>query len=147
MSWDDWLAIGALFVLFGGPPLITRLPPHWWYVSPAKRRSMRVAVQTARRLFGAEIDGSGSFIRRRGRETCFVFLLNRGALRPPIHSVFVVWREGERLDDLGGWQFHWGLFWPGQPIEAYEQCRAAGRPWPVGAVEWLRWARERGQRE
>ena len=76
-----------------------------------------------------------------------MFLQYRGALRPPMHSVFVVWREGERVDDLGGWQFHWGLFWPGQPIQAYEECRAAGLPWPVGGVEWLRWARERGLRE
>ena len=146
MSWNGWLVLGIALWLVGGPALIARIPPHWWYVSPAKRRAMRVAVQIER-LSGAEIDGSASFIRRRDREKCFVFLQHRGILRPPMHSVFAVWREGERVDDLGGWQFHWGLFWPGQPIEAYEQCRAAGLPWPVGGVEWLRWARERGLRE
>jgi hypothetical protein len=147
MAWHDWLVLGLAFLVFGGPILTARIPPHWWYVSPAKRRSMRVAVQTARRLFGAEVDGGCSFIRRRDREKCFVFLQHRGNLRPPVHSVFVVWREGERVDDLGGWQFHWGLFWPDQPIEAYEQCQAAGLPWPVGATEWLQWARGRGQLE
>ena len=120
------------------------LPPHWWYISPSKRRAMRIARQTAMDLHQVQVDGTGCWTKRKDREKCFVFLQHKGIARPPSYSVFVVWKATDQVDNLGIWQFHWGLFWSAQPIEAYEQCRAAGVPWPVGLLEWMEWAKRSG---
>ena len=106
---------------------------------------MRLAVQAARRLHGSEVVWTHCFIRRRSRDKCFVFLRKRCVGRPDPYSVFAVWFDSRRVDDLGTWAFHWGLFFPSQPMNAYEECRAAGGAWPVGLGEWMQWSRERGR--
>ena len=140
MAWNDWLLFGVVVFLFCGRAIASAVPPHWWYASPSKRRAMRLAVQAAAQLHQATIDGSGCWVVRKDPEKCFVFLQQKGLVQPPVYFVFVVWLASSRVDDLGGWQFHWGLFWPDQPIEAYERCRAAGHPWPVGLCEWVQWS-------
>jgi hypothetical protein len=136
--WRDYVLIGLLLLLLGR----RFIPPHWWYLSPAKRRAMRAALRAASTMHQAEVDWSNCWIRRRDREKCFVFLQHEIIGRPEPFSVFVVWDESGQVDDLGTWVFHWGLFWPDQPIEAYERCRAAGVAWPVGLQAWLEWARQ-----
>jgi hypothetical protein len=139
MPWDLLLIAALALWLFVGQFYI---PTYWYYLSPTKRRAMRLAVQFARDRYQMEVDWPGCWVKRKDAEKCFVFLQHRSIARPPLHSVFVVWRESGRIDELGGWQFHWGLFWPSQPIEAYERCLAAGVPWPVGGCEWLEWSRQ-----
>lgn len=139
MSWE-WLLIVALGLwMYVGRFYI---PAYWYYLSPTKRRAMRFAVRFARDRYQMEVDWSGCWVKRRDAEKCFVFLQHKSILRPPSHSVFVVWRESGRIDELGDWVFHWGLFWPSQPIEAYEQCLAARLPWPVGLCEWMKWSKQ-----
>jgi hypothetical protein len=121
------------------------VPPHWWYISAAKRCAMWLAVRAARQLHGAEeLVWANCFIRRCDRKKCFVFLEHKCIARPEVYSVFAVWLGNDQVDDLGTWQFHWGLFFPTQPMDAYEECQAAGAAWPVGLTEWLKWSNERG---
>jgi hypothetical protein len=141
MSWLLWVIIVLVIGLVGH----RFVPPHWWYVSPAKRRAMRLALGAARRLHNTEVVWSHCFIRRCNRQRCFVFLQHRCIWRPEPYSVFAVWFGDDRVDDLGTWQFHWGLFFPSQPMDTYEECRAAGEAWPVGLCEWVVWSKERGR--
>jgi hypothetical protein len=139
MSWELLFLVVLVLWLYVGRFYI---PTYWYYLSPTKRRAMRLAVQFARDRDQMKVDWSGCWVERRDPQKCFVFLQHRSALQPPSYSVFVVWRESGRIDDLGSWQFHWGLFRPSQPIEAYEQCLATGVPWPVGVCEWVERSKE-----
>ncbi len=141
MSWQEWAIIVLVVALVGH----RFVPPHWWYIRPAKRRAMQLAVQAAR-LQGAEIVWAHCFIRRCDRDKCFVFLQHKCIGRPEPFSAFAVRFRNGRVDDLGLWQFLWGLFFPSQPMDAYEECQVAGVAWPVGAVEWMHWASARGRR-
>ena len=138
MSWTDCQLLGLIFLLFGGRWVASRVPPHWWYVSPSKRRAMRLALLAAELLQRPELDWAGCRIFRRDADKCFVCLQHRGVVRPESYSVFVVWRGADRVDDLGTWQFHWGIR-PGHAVRVYEDSRKAGVPWPVGLGEALRW--------
>jgi hypothetical protein len=119
--------------------------PHWWYISSSERRAMRLAKRAAQQLHRAEVVWERCFIRRSDRDKCFVFLQHKSPLRPEPFSVFVVWFKTDQVDDLGTWQFHWGLFHVEQPMDAYEECRLEGVAWPVGVGEWVQWAKERGK--
>jgi hypothetical protein len=141
VSWHLWVIPVLVAVLVG----YRFVPPHWRYVSPGKRRAMRLALAAARRLHVTEVVWENCFIRRCDRQKCFVFLQHRYIGRPELYSVFAVWFGDDRVDNLGTWQFHWGLFLPSQPMDAYEECRAAGVAWPVGLCEWVKWSRERGR--
>ena len=141
MSWDCWAITVLALVLVGH----RYVPPHWWYLSPAKRHAMWLAMQAARQLHGSEVVWANCFIRRCDRKMCFVFLQHRSIVRPEPYSVFAVWFGNDQVDDLGTWVFHWGLFFAAQPMDAYEECRADGVAWPVGVAEWVTWAKERGK--
>src|SRR5262249_33729828 len=121
---------------------LPRTPRYWLYLSPRKRRAIRLAVDYARERYRMEVDWSGCWVKRTRAGNGFVFLQHKSIARPPSHSVFVVCEKDGRIDELGVWTFHWGLFWPHQPIEAYERCRAAGVPWPVGLCNWLEWSKQ-----
>ena len=64
LSWDCWGLTVLALVLFGH----RYVPPHWWYISHAKRRAMRAAMRAAQQLHGAELVWPHCFIRRCDRE-------------------------------------------------------------------------------
>jgi hypothetical protein len=141
LSWECWVLAVVVLVLFGH----RYVPPHWWYISPTKRRAMKLAMRAARETHSAEIVWAYSGISRCDRKKCFVFLRHKSLWRPEPYSVFAVWFGNDQVDDLGTWVFHWGLFFASQPMDAYEECRAAGVAWPVGIGEWVKWSKERGK--
>lgn len=87
MEWDWWVIIVIVVVLAVAPCT----PPHWRYISGAKRRAMLMAMRAARELHGAEIIWMPCHIRRCNRKKCFVLLQHKSIGRPEPWSVFVVW--------------------------------------------------------
>jgi hypothetical protein len=138
MQWWEWLLVGAGALLFSYRSWASRIPPTWWYLSRRNRVAMRLALQAAAQA-GLKIDWSGCRIVRSDREKGFVLVQDSPPFgsAPEGYRMYVVRTVTGQIDDLGHWVFHWGIF-PSHAIETYEACRAAGRPWPNGFQEWVR---------
>lgn len=92
---------------------------------------MRLALLAATEQHGAVPYWPGCSIVRRDWKKLFVLIKHDiGSVRPATYSVYVVWNESDRLDDLGTWQFHWGVTFDAA-IAEYEECLAAGERWSV----------------
>lgn len=122
MLW--WFAgLGAVLVVH--MVLIRVVPPPLWYASGRKRRAMRFALTAfAREHPRSEPVWLGSWVYRTDAEKCFVFVQHRSVLQPPSYAGYVVWHGQEKVDHLGGWQFHWGIL-PRHAIEWYESRQSA----------------------
>jgi len=123
-----WLLLSAGLLLFGAPVLLRWVPPHRRYLSPRKRQAMSLALRAFEEDHPeSRADWAGSWVYRVDSEKCFVFIQHMASLHPPSYAGYVVWHDGDHLDRLGGWQFHWGIL-PRHAVEQYEECRAARRP-------------------
>src|SRR5262249_32182563 len=111
------------------------VPPQFRYVSRRKRRAMRLALHAfAEDNPAAKVDWSGSWVWHVDSEKCFVFIQRADPLLPATHAGFVIWHALDKIDRLGGYQFHWGMH-PKQVIEEYESRPSApveGNSEPVG---------------
>ncbi len=98
---------------------------------------MRVALQAVADA-GQPIYWQRSRVVQADREKCFVLVQNGLPVgrTPESYRMFAVWSATARVDDLGDWVFHWGIF-PSHAIATYEQCRSEGRAWPNGFGAWV----------
>jgi hypothetical protein len=103
---------------------------------------MRLALQAAAGA-NRKLDWSGCRIARTDAQKCFVLLQSPPTqlICPRKYWVCAVWHATGKVDELGDWEFHWGVS-PFHAIEAYEHRRAAGRPWPMGLGDWFDYQKE-----
>jgi hypothetical protein len=81
---------------------------------------MRLALQAfAGQHPTSRLDWAGSWVYRTDGEKAFVFVQHVSCIWPPSYAGYVVSHTDDRIEDLGGWQFHWGI-WPRHAVEAYE---------------------------
>lgn len=138
----SWFWILQMFVVT--LRLLNVVPPHWRYLSPRKQRSMKMALLAAR-ASGDTVEWSRCWLHSSNADKSFVMLgLRLEFARWRSAHVYVVWPDDDQIDDLGYWTFYrYGLVFPSDAVDAYEECRDAGLPWPVGQLQWLQFTNEK----
>jgi len=132
-----WWVVGVGVLVFFGPLLGHVVPPDLRYLVPRKRRAMRLALEAfAREHSDSQPDWRGCWVYQSDNDKSFVFIQHRGMIQPPTYAGYVIGREQEQPDRLGGWQFHWGAL-PRHTVDWYESQRAEKGGWPIGPVDLL----------
>ncbi len=115
------ILIFSLFcaVLFG----IRFLPPDWKYLSPRKRRAVRLALRefSASHEF-VQPDRSKCRIYQSDEEHCIVLIPEyTPRLRPPVLCFYSISNGTDQVSQLGSGQCHWG----NRPEDLWESGKTA----------------------
>lgn len=119
-----------IFILCALIHLIEHAAKNAWHGLPRNRRALRLAQEAFEKCMpGYRIIGWQ--IPRRDRHKCFVMAALAGSAHQQSYWLAAVWDGEDRVDELGTWQFRWGIRLH-HAVNIYETARSCGKAWPVG---------------
>jgi hypothetical protein len=98
------LIAAALFFL-----IASKVVPPTWQFTHARRRAVKLALDQFHTLGFERQWSSGGWVNGGDQLRIFVVLVHKAAFRPAPLSVFAVWRDSPRVDEVATSQFAWGI--------------------------------------